>query len=107
MAHPTPCLLMSCFQGRELFPPPSTSLTSITSSPLHAPAFSPGAPGGNALVVGVTVAVSPSPPGWYPWWLPGDASAPPPRLAGGRRSVPGDVSGLPAGLDVLPAFPRL
>lgn len=33
--------------------------------------------------------------------------APPPRLAGVPRSVPGDVSGLPAGLDVLPAFPRL
>lgn len=32
---------------------------------------------------------------------------PPLRLAGIPRSVPGDVSGLPAGLDVLPAFPRL
>lgn len=37
---------------------------------------------------------------------PGTA-APPPRLAGVPRPVPGDVSGLPAGLDVLPAFPRL
>lgn len=34
-------------------------------------------------------------------------ASPLPRLAGVPCSVPGDVSGLPAGLDVLPAFPRL
>lgn len=53
-------------------------------------------------------ALAPLPPAGTRGSSPGRPPPPPPlRLAGIPRSVPGDVSGLPAGLDVLPAFPRL